>query len=191
MIAEAQRETGMVAGGDAAKLGIGIVTDERMKKTYDMMVAMNPQTWDRDVAEIDRRSVDVRTDATGGNIDDQALDREARHALGRIDGEAHDVFNRIEIGDHAGLDAMRTLVPETDHLDIMRAARQHGGFTARRQASDNADDLGRTDIENRNDMRPLGRQRPGARKTEGGATKDAHIFCSSFLSSLVRVSTAS
>jgi NitT/TauT family transport system substrate-binding protein len=33
-------ETGMVFGGDAAKLGVGIVTDERMKKTYDMMVAM-------------------------------------------------------------------------------------------------------------------------------------------------------
>jgi NitT/TauT family transport system substrate-binding protein len=33
------KETGMVMGGDAAKLGIGIMTDERMKKTYDMMVA--------------------------------------------------------------------------------------------------------------------------------------------------------
>lgn len=33
-------ETGMVMGGDAAKLGIGVITDERMKKTYDMMVAM-------------------------------------------------------------------------------------------------------------------------------------------------------
>ena len=33
-------ETGMVGGGDAAGMGIGIVTDERMKKTYDMMVAM-------------------------------------------------------------------------------------------------------------------------------------------------------
>lgn len=32
--------TGMVGGGDAAKMGIGIVTDERMKKTYDMMVSM-------------------------------------------------------------------------------------------------------------------------------------------------------
>ncbi|MFO1271204.1 MAG: ABC transporter substrate-binding protein [Rubrivivax sp.] len=32
--------TGMVLGGDAAKLGVGIVTDERMKKTYDMMVQM-------------------------------------------------------------------------------------------------------------------------------------------------------
>jgi NitT/TauT family transport system substrate-binding protein len=32
------KETGMVAGGDAAKLGIGIVTAERMKRTYDLMV---------------------------------------------------------------------------------------------------------------------------------------------------------
>jgi NitT/TauT family transport system substrate-binding protein len=31
-------ESGMVFGGDAAKLGVGIVTDERMKKTFDMMV---------------------------------------------------------------------------------------------------------------------------------------------------------
>lgn len=33
-------ESGMVFGGDAAKLGVGIVTDARMKATYDMLVAM-------------------------------------------------------------------------------------------------------------------------------------------------------
>jgi NitT/TauT family transport system substrate-binding protein len=33
-------DTGMVFGGDAARLGVGIVTDERMKKTFDMLVAM-------------------------------------------------------------------------------------------------------------------------------------------------------
>ena len=33
-------ETGMVFGGDAATQGAGVITDERMKKTYDMMVAM-------------------------------------------------------------------------------------------------------------------------------------------------------
>ena len=32
--------SGMVFSGDAAKFGVGIVTDDRMKKTYDMMVAM-------------------------------------------------------------------------------------------------------------------------------------------------------
>jgi NitT/TauT family transport system substrate-binding protein len=33
------KETGMVFGGDAAKLGVGVVTDERMKIMYDMMVS--------------------------------------------------------------------------------------------------------------------------------------------------------
>ena len=33
-------ETGMVLGGDAKTLGVGIVTDARMKKTYDMLVSM-------------------------------------------------------------------------------------------------------------------------------------------------------
>jgi NitT/TauT family transport system substrate-binding protein len=31
-------QMGIVFGGDAAKMGVGIITDERMKKTYDMMV---------------------------------------------------------------------------------------------------------------------------------------------------------
>lgn len=33
-------QTGMVFGGDAATMGVGIITDARMKKTYDMMVEM-------------------------------------------------------------------------------------------------------------------------------------------------------
>ncbi len=33
-------ETGMVFGGDAATMGAGVITDQRMKVTYDMMVAM-------------------------------------------------------------------------------------------------------------------------------------------------------
>ncbi|AWI53239.1 ABC transporter substrate-binding protein [Aquabacterium olei] len=33
------KEVGMVFGGDAAKLGVGVITDARMKQTYDMMVA--------------------------------------------------------------------------------------------------------------------------------------------------------
>ncbi len=32
------KSEGMVTGGDAAKLGIGVITDERMKKIFDMMV---------------------------------------------------------------------------------------------------------------------------------------------------------
>jgi NitT/TauT family transport system substrate-binding protein len=33
-------DTGMVFGGDAATMGAGVITDQRMKVTYDMMVAM-------------------------------------------------------------------------------------------------------------------------------------------------------
>ncbi|MEO7402096.1 MAG: ABC transporter substrate-binding protein [Burkholderiales bacterium] len=33
------KEMGIVTSGDAAKFGIGVITDERMKRTYDMMVA--------------------------------------------------------------------------------------------------------------------------------------------------------
>jgi NitT/TauT family transport system substrate-binding protein len=33
------KETGMVTGGDAAKLGIGVMTDVRSKANYDMLVA--------------------------------------------------------------------------------------------------------------------------------------------------------
>jgi len=34
------KETGLVLGGDAATLGVGVITDARMKRTYDMLVAM-------------------------------------------------------------------------------------------------------------------------------------------------------
>jgi NitT/TauT family transport system substrate-binding protein len=33
-------ESGMVTGGDAARLGVGIMTDERMKVIYDLMVEL-------------------------------------------------------------------------------------------------------------------------------------------------------
>jgi NitT/TauT family transport system substrate-binding protein len=35
------KEYNLITGGDAAKLGIGIMTDERWKKTYDYMVSAN------------------------------------------------------------------------------------------------------------------------------------------------------
>ena len=44
-------ETGMVFGGDAATMGVGIITDARMKATYDMMVEMKL---------LDPKKVDVR-----------------------------------------------------------------------------------------------------------------------------------
>jgi len=45
------RESGVVFGGDAAKLGVGTVTEERMKKTYDMMVLLQ---------QLDPKKVDMK-----------------------------------------------------------------------------------------------------------------------------------
>lgn len=44
-------ESGMVFGGDAATLGAGVVTDARMKLTYDMMVSLK---------QIDPKKVDLK-----------------------------------------------------------------------------------------------------------------------------------
>jgi NitT/TauT family transport system substrate-binding protein len=44
-------ETGMVTGGDAARLGIGIVTDARMQETYELLVRMKLL----DPAKVDNR----------------------------------------------------------------------------------------------------------------------------------------
>lgn len=46
-------DSGMVFGGDAAKLGVGVVTDARMKATYDMLVA----TRMLDPAKVDLKKV--------------------------------------------------------------------------------------------------------------------------------------
>ncbi len=46
-------DSGMVFGGDAAKLGVGVVTDARMKATYDMLVA----TKMLDPAKVDLKKV--------------------------------------------------------------------------------------------------------------------------------------
>lgn len=54
-------ERGMVLGGDAARLGIGIVTDARMRRTYDLLVAMKL---------VDAAKVDVRKTYTTRFVDD-------------------------------------------------------------------------------------------------------------------------
>jgi NitT/TauT family transport system substrate-binding protein len=53
-------EAGMVFGGDAARRGVGVVTDARMQATYDMLVAMKL---------IDPAKVDLRRTYTTRFID--------------------------------------------------------------------------------------------------------------------------
>ena len=85
----------------------------------------------------------------GGDVDDQRVDRDPRHALGRVDGKPDGLLGRVEIDDDAGLDAARALVAEAEHLDAVRAAAQRLAVIARLQPRDQAADLGRADVEDR------------------------------------------
>lgn len=140
--------------------------------------------------EIDGRGVDVALQATGRDVDDQALDGEAGHALGRIDGETDHTFGGIEIGDDAVLHAAGFLVADADDLDIVRAARKNLALGARRQPADHADDLGGADVEDRNDVSPLRGKRLQARQAEMGRTENAHVRFAAFFRSFALCSTA-
>src|SRR5690606_38185303 len=83
--------------------------------------------------EIDRGGIDVAGQTAGRNIDDQAIDGEAGHAFRRVHGKPHHAFSRIKICDHAGFYATRTLVADTDDLDMVGAPGQDLALLLRRQ----------------------------------------------------------
>ena len=75
-------------------------------------------------AEIDGRGEGLALQPAGGDVDDQRIDGEPGHALGRIDGEPDRLLGLVEIDDDAGLHAARLLVADADDLDLMGAAAQ-------------------------------------------------------------------
>ena len=108
------------------------------------------------------------------------FDGDAGHALGRVDGKADRLLGGVEIGDDARLDAARALVADAEHLDRMGAAAQRlARFArlARRQPRDQAADLARSDVEDRDDGRPA-RQRAHSDSVEPNS-----LTCSPFPSS--------
>ena len=111
-------------------------------------------------------------------------------SLVRIDGETDNALGGIEIGDDAVLHAAGFLVADADDFDIVRAARQDLALGARRQPADHADDLGGADVEDRDDMSPLGRKRLQARQAEMGRTENAHVRFAAFFRSFALCSTA-
>ncbi|MNY02765.1 hypothetical protein D3C86_1353500 [compost metagenome] len=141
-------------------------------------------------AEINARGIDIARQSSSRNIDDQAVDGKSRHTLGRIDRKTDHAFQRVKISNHAGFHATRTLVANADDFHLVGAARQDFTLLTRRQPADHAHDLGRTDIQHRNDVAALGRQRLQPRQAEMGRTEKAHVFFSAFLRALVRASTA-
>ena len=104
--------------------------------------------------EGDARRVGLAGQASAGDVDDERLDGDPGHALGRVDGEADRLLGGVEIGDDARLDAARALMADAEHLDRVGASRAaprpipraHGS-----QPPDQAADLARADVENRDD----------------------------------------
>src|SRR5690606_21605173 len=101
--------------------------------------------------EIDRGRQHLAPEPAGRKVDDQRIDRQPGHALGRIHGQPDRLLGMVETDDDARLDAARTLVADADDLDAVRAARQPLALLARLEARDDAADLAGTDVENRDD----------------------------------------
>ena len=100
-------------------------------------------------AQLRIRAVAARSKAPAGHVDDDAADLDAGHALGRVDGQAYGMLRRMKIDDRAALDAVRALMADAEHLAAVGATAQSLGRLHRRQARDQAHDLGSADVEHR------------------------------------------
>ena len=111
----------------------------------------------------------ARGQAPARHVDDDAADLDARHALGRVNGQARGVLRRQEVDDLAALDAVRALMADAEHLASMGAPAQRLRRLHRRQAGDQANDLRGADVEHRQngafarrDLAHARRERPEA-----------------------------
>ena len=121
--------------------GLGIHRRGSLEHVVDVVLC------DSLAAQLRIRAVTARSEPPAGHVDDDAADLDAGHTLGRVNGQADGVFGRMKIDHRAALDAARALVTDAEHLAAMGAATQSLGRLHRRQARDQADDLGGADVE--------------------------------------------
>ena len=88
----------------------------------------------------------LRADPAAGDVDDDALDLHAGHALGRIDRPADRAFRGFEIDDHPALQARRTLMADAEDAAAMGASPQSLRCISRIEFGDQADDFRGPDI---------------------------------------------
>ena len=100
-------------------------------------------------AQLRVRAVAARSKAPAGHVDDDAADLDAGHALRRVDGQAYGMLRRMKIDHRAALDPVRALMADAEHLAAVGATAQSLGRLHRRQARDQAHDLGSADVEHR------------------------------------------
>ncbi len=123
--------------------GLGVHGGRRFEHVVDVVLG------DGLAAQLRVRAVAARGEPSAGHVDDDAADLDARHALGCVDGQAHGMLRRMKIDHRAALDAVRALMADAEHLAAMGAPAQRLGRLHRRQARDQADDLGSADVEHR------------------------------------------
>ncbi len=105
------------------------------------------------LADPHRRLVMLRADPAAGDVDDDALDLHAGHALGRIDRAADRPFRGFEIDDHAALQTGRTLMADAENPAAVGAPAQGLRGLDRIELGDETDDFRRPDIERRQNGR--------------------------------------
>ena len=113
-----------------------------------------------------RRIEGLRADAAAGDIDDDAFDLHAGHAFGRIDGAADRSLRLIEVDDDAALYADRALMADAENAAAMGAAAQAVRRFHRFEPRDEANDLRRADVENRQQDSLAGGQGAHARRQQ-------------------------
>ena len=131
-----QRMEHRLAGPQRMGRGMG-------KHALDVPVA------DRAGAQIDAGRVMLRGDAPAGQVDDDRLHLDLRHALGRVDRGTDRLLGAFEIDDRAALEAERALMADADDAGDMGAPAQPLIGLGRVQLGDQADDLAGADVENR------------------------------------------
>jgi hypothetical protein len=96
---------------------------------------------DRLAADADLGGVELRGQSSAGHVDDDAVDLDAGHPFGCVNGEAYRALGGVQIDDRARLHAARTLMADAQHLATVGAPAQQIGRLHRRQARDQTDDF--------------------------------------------------
>ena len=91
-----------------------------------------------------------RAQSARGDVDDHRLQRHPRGALGHAYHGTNGMLGLLDVGDHPALDSRGWPIAKADHLGLVRPASQSLAFRSRRQAGDDAADLGRADVEHGN-----------------------------------------
>src|SRR6185312_10630278 len=107
-------------------------------------------------AEIDGCREGLGAEAACRDVDHDRLDRQSSRTFGHANDGTDGLLGLVEIGDHAALDAARGAIAEADDLGGVGPPLEGLALGSRREARDHAANLGRADIEHR-DQRRLAR----------------------------------